>query len=265
MDLQSFTLANYRSFVEPTTIELRPLTLLFGYNNAGKSALLRALPLLAASLRGQPGVPLALDTPAARGGGFRDLLSSDRLNPPRQMSIGMSFAKPSTNNADRLGFRWIIRDLPDLRRQVIEKFEIADAAGKALISALWTIEDSPSRPFGSEYELSLNGRPQGGARLEFAGLLPTSRTIRNLRQLPETELPPESRPALQTALDYCTELAESGVAVEWLGAVRTPPAPERLSAGAAHAIGTGRLQSGRHTGPRQADWRPAAGGRLGLV
>ena len=42
MYIQSFTLKNYRSFVDRTTIELRPLTLLFGYNNSGKSALLSA-------------------------------------------------------------------------------------------------------------------------------------------------------------------------------------------------------------------------------
>jgi AAA15 family ATPase/GTPase len=43
MALSSYMVENYRPFAERTTIELRPLTLLFGYNSAGKSALLRAL------------------------------------------------------------------------------------------------------------------------------------------------------------------------------------------------------------------------------
>jgi predicted ATPase len=75
MALSSFTVANYRSFLRPTTIELRPLTLLFGYNNSGKSALLRVLPLLADSVGTPRGAPLNLDSAAVRGASFRDLCS----------------------------------------------------------------------------------------------------------------------------------------------------------------------------------------------
>ncbi|MFT4975167.1 MAG: putative ATPase [Myxococcota bacterium] len=52
-------LQNYRSFVEPVELELRPVTMLFGINNSGKSALLRALPLIADSVA--PDVRGALD------------------------------------------------------------------------------------------------------------------------------------------------------------------------------------------------------------
>jgi hypothetical protein len=47
MRLTDFFVENYQSFVGRTTIELRPLALLFGYNSAGKSAALRVLPLAA--------------------------------------------------------------------------------------------------------------------------------------------------------------------------------------------------------------------------
>lgn len=46
----SLTLRNYRCFPGPQPLELRPLTLLYGDNDVGKSALLRALPLLADSI-----------------------------------------------------------------------------------------------------------------------------------------------------------------------------------------------------------------------
>ena len=36
--LTAFTIENYRSFADRTRIELRPLTLLFGYNNSGPLA-----------------------------------------------------------------------------------------------------------------------------------------------------------------------------------------------------------------------------------
>ena len=46
----AITLKNFRSFADAIRLELRPVTLLFGVNNAGKSALLRALPLLGDSV-----------------------------------------------------------------------------------------------------------------------------------------------------------------------------------------------------------------------
>lgn len=45
----AITLRNYRAFAGPQRLELRPLTLLYGDNNAGKSALIRCLPLIADS------------------------------------------------------------------------------------------------------------------------------------------------------------------------------------------------------------------------
>jgi len=75
MTLRALTVHNYRSFARPTRVELRPLTLVFGRNSAGKSALLRALPLLAESFaKGRTLNPLAIEAEAARQASFRDLL-----------------------------------------------------------------------------------------------------------------------------------------------------------------------------------------------
>jgi predicted ATPase len=49
--LSSFTIENYRAFALEQTIEIRPLTLFFGWNSGGKSALLRFLPLLVESIK----------------------------------------------------------------------------------------------------------------------------------------------------------------------------------------------------------------------
>jgi predicted ATPase len=38
MRLTSFSVQNYRGFADRTEVELRPLTLLFGYNSAGFSS-----------------------------------------------------------------------------------------------------------------------------------------------------------------------------------------------------------------------------------
>lgn len=49
--LSSFTVGNYRAFAREQKVEIRPLTLFFGWNSSGKSALVRFLPLLAESVK----------------------------------------------------------------------------------------------------------------------------------------------------------------------------------------------------------------------
>jgi len=109
-----FTLKNYRSFVDRTTIELRPLTLLFGYNNSGKSALLRALPFIADSLNGHSPTPLALDSPAIRESHFSDLLS--HISGTQEFDIELSIFD--------YDLKWTIRHLPKLRTHVVSRYLI---------------------------------------------------------------------------------------------------------------------------------------------
>jgi predicted ATPase len=47
MRLSSLSVENYRAFVAADRVALRPLTIVFGYNSSGKSALLRLLPYVA--------------------------------------------------------------------------------------------------------------------------------------------------------------------------------------------------------------------------
>lgn len=70
--LFALKLQAFRTFRDEATADIRPLTLLYGLNQAGKSTLLRALALLADSL--QPGMgPLDLQSPALLGGTFKEL------------------------------------------------------------------------------------------------------------------------------------------------------------------------------------------------
>lgn len=47
--VKSITFENYKAFNQKQVLELKPITLLFGYNNSGKSSALRLIPLLSAS------------------------------------------------------------------------------------------------------------------------------------------------------------------------------------------------------------------------
>lgn len=64
MIIRSFYVANYKAYRQPTTVEIKPLTLLIGRNHAGKSALMKALPLLVDSLASGSDELVSLD---ARG------------------------------------------------------------------------------------------------------------------------------------------------------------------------------------------------------
>ncbi len=59
--LSSFEVENYRAFKNRQIITIRPLTLFFGWNGSGKSALVRFLPLLAESLRFGGEQPILLE------------------------------------------------------------------------------------------------------------------------------------------------------------------------------------------------------------
>lgn len=70
--LFTLKLKSYRSFRDETSLDVRPMTLLYGFNQAGKSTLLRLLVLLADSLAPGAG-PLDLRSPALRGASFKEL------------------------------------------------------------------------------------------------------------------------------------------------------------------------------------------------
>lgn len=65
--LRAITVRSYRCFADPFRLELRPLTLVYGRNNAGKSAAVRLVGILADSIRET--ARAVLDLSGAAGGG----------------------------------------------------------------------------------------------------------------------------------------------------------------------------------------------------
>ncbi len=167
MRLESFTVEGYRSFVEPTRIELRPLTLLFGYNSAGKSALLRALPLLSASVKGSTSSPLALDGAVARQGSFSTLLS--RLRDKK--TLGFELGWESTG-AQVAGVRLVIRDLPELRRQIIDRLKIRSTAIETTLELVWVAEDPLPNGAPLSYQVLMDGSESKILPIAFDGIMP---------------------------------------------------------------------------------------------
>ena len=81
--LRAVEFSKYRVFEQRQRLELKPLTLLFGHNSAGKSAALRLLPILAASaMRKQTRMgKTILDycSPALREALFQDLIHNGQI------------------------------------------------------------------------------------------------------------------------------------------------------------------------------------------
>lgn len=91
--LSALHLEGFKAFSEYTTIPLRPLTLLFGANSAGKSTILQALYLLRQSMTADtPFMHLRLRGPRVirSFGSFEDLLSHDRRGHRSKLTIGVS-------------------------------------------------------------------------------------------------------------------------------------------------------------------------------
>ncbi len=82
---------NYRSFVGEHRFKLAPLTLFYGDNNTGKSALLRALPFLADCVAHGVAGALDLDSPSLYGCGFADLLWKGERDEELDPDLGLGF------------------------------------------------------------------------------------------------------------------------------------------------------------------------------
>lgn len=119
MLLRGVRLQNYRAFVREVSVSLRPLTLVFGYNSAGKSALLRALPLIAESIQSKTG-PLAFG-PAARGStSFKEIRT--QWSDGDRMSFGLDWAHREGS------LDVVITHLASTTREVMETYRLRDAA-----------------------------------------------------------------------------------------------------------------------------------------
>lgn len=178
MPLKSFEVENYRAFVEPAKVELKELTLLFGYNNAGKSALARVLPLLRDSSFARRGLPLNLESATVRGGEFADLRS--RQTGTRKIIFVLEWDGPELDEdlpENRSGppeirtMRLVLQDLPDRRQHVIESFEIVPITG-ATFRGEWIVPEAGETFGPTEYSVRHDGSAEARFTIEWRGLFP---------------------------------------------------------------------------------------------
>jgi hypothetical protein len=164
--LSSFSFENYRSFADLTSVEIRPLTLFFGYNSAGKSSALRLLPVVGASVTAPGRTPLALDSEPARGASFRDVLS--RLTAAPTLELGFAWS----DSAAEVNLRLAIRDLPDRQTQILDRVRVEATVGGAVqvAEALWDTENSRPGSSAQRYEFKVGDTAPESGEASVSGL-----------------------------------------------------------------------------------------------
>ena len=160
--------SRYRSFAGEEMLPLRPLTLLYGRNNAGKSALARALAFIGASVAEDAQSALVMSPELVRDtGSFQDLAWQGEAG---DYSFG-------------LGLRWKEGEVREVRYTLngasgrpnyVEELVLRGEGGQVL----WEGRAPPNKPL----------RPQGkshGGELSLVGLVPQDTNVPVLQSLAE--------------------------------------------------------------------------------
>jgi hypothetical protein len=206
--LQSFRFEHFRAFLTPTKIELRPITLLFGYNNSGKSALVRGAASLLKSLRGYPGIPWTVEQPLTRGATFGDLTSTPLSGKTAYFKCGIEFTASDLCDAE-----WTLRS--DGKRAFVSDCAFKSRDG-GTVGASVSPAAIPDKDLAWLYDVSDGGTAEQ-FRLVFEGLRPKSLS-------PETAL---SKKLIRLASD----LPQPDQIIQWLGASRLSPPRQHRAAG----------------------------------
>lgn len=216
MPLSSYSVERYRSFVRRSTVALRPLTLLFGYNSAGKSALLRVLPFLAASVGGAKVGPLALDAEVARQATYKDVAS--RFTSRNELAFVLTW------DDDEHPVREIeVRLREEDKAHLVSELVARDADGGEILRLV----DVPGER--GRYTAEMPGGKSSTVMIPFRDLRPSLAPGQNVSR------------EIRGAISDCVErLGSLQASVHWLGAVRaTPRRKDSYRGDPAHLSGTG--------------------------
>jgi hypothetical protein len=165
------TLTNYRCFAARQEIELRPLTVVLGRNNSGKSALVRAPLIMETGIRTDSPSPLDLDMLARFGAGGDDMVGSFTdlicgLRPHGSITIGMRLGTPD----GRLSLNATVQNIDEFQTQIISNVELGGDSTSAPVRLTWEQDTGEGRE--SRYLVEHAGVRRPGVRVGFTGLFP---------------------------------------------------------------------------------------------
>ena len=166
MELRKISLKRYKGYVEPVEMELAPLTILVGANNAGKTALAQAVQLLAGGLapsKNDLSEPLPLESGGIRHGNtFVDLVTGRTVHGSLHLSANW------TNNGTELSLSATVRNvvapsLPSERQ--ISLWSLANGSDKVVL-------ERHDFAKGTPYKVAVSQTAQGLRQIDWRGLFP---------------------------------------------------------------------------------------------
>ena len=166
MELRKLSMERYKGYAEAAELELAPLTILVGANNAGKTALAQAIQLLAGGLlssESDRSEPLPLKSGGINHGEtFEDLVTGRTAHGRLYMSA--TFATDTTELSLSAAVRSVVAP-PDLSERQISKWSLSSHAGKISAERQGFDQQSP-------YKIYLSGQEQGSQPISWRGLIP---------------------------------------------------------------------------------------------
>ena len=174
MELRSFSIRRYKSYVEETTVEIAPLTIFVGANNSGKSALARVVHLLASSLaisEDDTREPLVMNSDGVEHGRtFEDLVHGRSAH--GRLSLSAVLAHGNIESSLSVTLQNVLRPSGPSERQISNwRFNY----GRDQIEAERESVD-PQSP----YRVSVSEEQNGESQINWRGLFP-----RKPHRLPE--------------------------------------------------------------------------------
>jgi AAA ATPase domain/Protein of unknown function (DUF3696) len=163
MQLTRMRLINYRCFSDTQNIDLRPITLVLGKNNSGKSALVRSPLVWSTGLRQDSTAPLDLDL-------IRDLKIADSFTDlihGGSSHGSISAALQFSESGDQHALAVEVQNIDELRSQIIKNLSFESPELNA--SFIWS---GNARPEDARYDVTLNGRSAANQEVAFRGVSP---------------------------------------------------------------------------------------------
>lgn len=158
--LAAIEVQGFRAFAGWTRLELRPLTLLYGRNNAGKSSLLRLLALIADSVGEGARSAIEMHGPAGRGGRFKDLPWTGDGVPREKFRLLLVWEQDGIPfGTDEFELAWV----DERTRAIVRRLWVRDAERRILLEAA-------AEPFPDEELYRIDDREP--LRVLWEGLAP---------------------------------------------------------------------------------------------
>ncbi|WP_162241522.1 AAA family ATPase [Methylobacterium sp. Leaf86] len=162
-----YGITNFKAFQHTTEIDLKPLTLMFGYNSAGKSSLLRVLPFFRDAVLNRNGGPLPLKSEAIRGASFDDIRCKTSSQPV------IIFEMKFRGRIQR--YQITIRDIPEHKRQIVERAVVYGPDETPLMTLDWLPSDDGLSQSFESYTCTTflsNVAHQDVLEVDFEGFIP---------------------------------------------------------------------------------------------